>query len=165
MKLLDVGTGSGCIPISIKKERPNWEVSALDVSSDAIETAKRNAQSNECDVDFFIHDILDEKDLIQVNVIVSNPPYIPHKDRAGMRENVLQYEPHLALFVEDNEPLLFYKKIISKAMAYNTKPMIYFEIHENLKKELEDYLDLTGIKHYEFIKDLQDKYRILRIKL
>jgi release factor glutamine methyltransferase len=165
LNLLDIGTGSGCIPISIKKVRPHWRVSALDVSMEAIDVAKRNAQSNECDVDFFIHDILDEKDLIQANVIVSNPPYIPHKDRAGMRENVLQYEPHLALFVEDNEPLIFYKKIISKAIASNTQPVIYFEIHEDLKKELEDYLDLMGIKHYEFIKDLQEKNRILRIKL
>jgi release factor glutamine methyltransferase len=166
LNLLDIGTGSGCIPISIKKERPNWNVSALDVSSEAIETAKRNAQSNECEVNFFIQDILEEKTgLDQVKIIVSNPPYIPHKDRSAMRENVLQYEPHLALFVEDNEPLLFYKKIISKAMISNTLPMIYFEIHENLKEELADYLDSMGIKHYEFIKDLQEKYRILRIKL
>lgn len=166
LNLLDIGTGSACIPISIKKERPNWNVSALDISSEAIETAKRNAQSNECDVNFFIQDILAEKtNLNQVNIIVSNPPYIPHKDRSAMRENVLQYEPHIALFVEDEEPLLFYKKIISKAMVSKTLPMIYFEIHENLKEELADCLDLMGINHYEFIKDLQEKYRILRIKL
>jgi release factor glutamine methyltransferase len=166
IKLIDIGTGSGCIPISIKKERPNWNVSAVDISASALATAELNSKENQCDVAFTKQDILDhDYQLPDLDIIVSNPPYIPFMDKEKMRKNVLDYEPHLALFVEDNEPLIFYKRILFKAKNLASKPSVYFEIHEDLKPELTALLESEGINNYTFIKDLQEKYRILRIKL
>ncbi len=166
IKLLDIGTGSGCIPISIKKERPTWKVSAIDVSEGALAIAEFNSAENHCEVTFIKQDILNnDYQLPELDVIVSNPPYIPFADKEKMRKNVMDYEPHIALFVDDSEPLLFYKKIISKAQKLVFKPTIYFEIHEDLKSQLSELLDASGIDNYSFIKDLQEKNRILRIKL
>ncbi len=164
--LLDIGTGSGCIPISIKKERPSWNVSAIDISEGALAIAEFNSAENHCEVTFIKQDVLNnDYQLPELDVIVSNPPYIPFIDKERMRKNVLDYEPHIALFVDDSEPLLFYKRIISKAQKLASQPRIYFEIHEDLTPQLTELLKASGIRNYSFIKDLQEKNRILRIKL
>ena len=106
----DIGTGSGCIPIALAKNK-NAKISAIDVSEDALVVAKENAKINGVEINFFRQDILKTTTLPKVDVIVSNPPYILELEKKSMATNVFEYEPHLALFVSDNDPLLFYKKI------------------------------------------------------
>ncbi|MBN2261932.1 MAG: peptide chain release factor N(5)-glutamine methyltransferase, partial [Prolixibacteraceae bacterium] len=133
LKLLDIGTGSGAIAVSIKKNLPNADVFACDVSHKALLTAKKNASTNGVDVHFFYHDILSEIPLPERNfdVWVSNPPYVTEKEKALMERNVLDYEPHLALFVPDDDALMFYRAITEKAIQY-LKPSgeLWFEINE-----------------------------------
>ncbi len=112
--IMDIGTGSGCIPISLKKNIPNAVVSSIDVSEKAIEVAKKNAKLNEVTITFVVDDILNPSKEIapkSIDIIVSNPPYICISEKEEMRKNVLEHEPHIALFVYDNDPLLFYKAI------------------------------------------------------
>lgn len=131
--ILDIGTGSGCIPISLKKNIPNAKVSACDISQDALALAKENAVLNTLDVDFFHCDILDEKNWPRgdYDVIVSNPPYVLQSEKELMRDNVLAYEPHLALFVDDDDPLIFYSTIAKYALnSLKVGGSLYFEINE-----------------------------------
>ncbi|MCW3070429.1 MAG: Release factor glutamine methyltransferase [Bacteroidetes bacterium] len=167
--ILDIGTGSGCIPVTLKKHLPQATVSALDVSEPALELAKRNAELNATEVDFFKEDILSpsaEFFSSSYNIIVSNPPYIRFSEKGQMKKNVLEYEPHLALFTEGEDALLFYRKIADAALKI-LRPggRIYFEINEAFGPETEQLLVAKGFKNVRLLKDMSNKNRILRGEL
>lgn len=164
IRILDIGTGSGCIAISLAKNLPNAEVVAIDVSKKAIETAKRNAIRNNVEVTFVMLDILKEEELrCQFDIIVSNPPYVRNLEKEEIKKNVLDYEPHLALFVEDNDALIFYRKIASLAKkALFEKGKLYFEINQYLGKEMTDLLENMDYKNIELRKDIYDNDRMLK---
>jgi release factor glutamine methyltransferase len=164
--ILDIGTGSGCIPIALKKNLPEADVSAVDISTEALEVAKENAVSNKVDVMFIEADILsidvDAKIPREFTVIVSNPPYITDSEKAAMHNNVLDHEPHLALFVPDAEPLLFYKAITDFATRHLQKGgALYFEINAAYGKEIEAYMIQHGFTATQIIKDMQGKERMV----
>jgi len=164
--ILDIGTGTGCIPISLKGEIPEASCTGVDVSEEALKVAKNNASKNEMVVDFSFLDILKE-DLSEkeFDIIVSNPPYIPNADRALMHKNVLDYEPDIALFVDDKTPLVFYQAIAEKAIISLKKGgKLYFEIHENFGAEVCQLLSALGYSDIELRKDLQGKDRMVRGK-
>jgi len=164
--ILDIGTGTGCIPISLKGEIPEASCTGVDVSEEALKIAKNNASKNEMVVDCSFLDILKE-DLSEkeFDIIVSNPPYIPNADRALMHKNVLDYEPDIALFVDDRTPLVFYQAIAEKAIISLKKGgKLYFEIHENSGAEVCQLLSALGYSDIELRKDLQGKDRMVRGK-
>ncbi len=166
IKILDIGTGSGCIPVTLKKHLPQAQVSTLDVSAEAIAVARQNAMQNGVEVDFIEADILSFKSELKFDVIVSNPPYIRLLEQAEMHENVLANEPHLALFVSDEDPLIFYKAIANFAQTnLNPGGRLYFEINEYLGEETVDMLDDKGFKNIELRKDMQGKNRMVRCDL
>jgi len=144
--ILDIGTGSGCIPISLAKNVPNCAVSSVDVSKKAIAIAKENAILNAVDINFIEQDILNTTELWQqYDIIVSNPPYVRELEKEEIQPNVLDNEPHLALFVEDNNPLIFYSKIADLAKIHLKKNgILYFEINQYLGKETVDMLSQKG---------------------
>ncbi|HLC83357.1 MAG TPA: peptide chain release factor N(5)-glutamine methyltransferase [Bacteroidia bacterium] len=164
--ILDIGTGSGCIPIALKKNIPSAKISATDISEEALEVAKQNAHKNNVEINFFLEDILHPTSDIghpTSDIIVSNPPYICLSEKSSMSKNVLDYEPHLALFVENNDPLIFYKAISDFALkSLNKNGKIYFEINQSLSSETKNLLENKGFKNVELIKDLSNNYRILR---
>ena len=166
--ILDIGTGSGCIPIALKKNIPSAKISAIDIANDVLEVAKYNAKHNGVEVEFVLDSILHLTSHIShltshFDIIVSNPPYICVSEKANMNKNVLDYEPHLALFVENDDPLLFYKAIIDFAIKnLNKNGKIYFEINQSLASETKNLLENKGFKNVELIKDLSNNYRILR---
>lgn len=166
VRILDIGTGSGCIPVTLKVKNPNLDVSAIDISEGALITASRNAYRHNVDVDFKKTDILNEKDweqLGQFDVIVSNPPYIPHAEKALMSDNVLAHEPHLALFVEDNDPLIFYKKIAEFAKKHlSTEGILFFECNEFNAHEVLTLLKNNGFKEAELRKDMSGSDRMIK---
>lgn len=165
LRILDIGTGSGCIPISLKRRIRKADVWAIDISEAALEVAKRNATTLGTAVNFLALDILNEKQwsqLPQFDIIVSNPPYIPEKDKGQMHPNVLKYEPGTALFVPDDDPLLFYNAITRFAKQHLTKDgLLYFEIHEDLGKATTDMLLAEGFTP-ALKKDMQEKDRMVR---
>lgn len=163
--ILDIGTGSGCIPITLKKNLPHAKVTSIDVSERAIELAEQNATRNDVEVDFLEQDILKASESLFTNkfdVIVSNPPYVLNSEKEQMKANVLNYEPHLALFVDDDNPLLFYKEITGLAENW-LKPngKLYFEINEAFGAEIEELLSLH-FKEVRIIKDIFGKDRIVK---
>jgi release factor glutamine methyltransferase len=162
--ILDVGTGSGCIAISLANSLKNAKVSALDVSSEALEMARRNSEINNTSVDFFSLDVLTALSLPQeYQLIVSNPPYVRELEKKAMHPNVLEYEPATALFVTNEDPLLFYRKIAALAMSYlSPGGQLYFEINEYLSKELIILLKAAGFLNIEIKKDIFGKDRMLR---
>ena len=166
VSILDIGTGSGCIPITLKRNLPDCKVSACDISKDALAVAKENAQFNEVDIDFYRINILDQKEWINLpefDIIVSNPPYIPFEEKVLMPKNVLEYEPELALFVENNEPLIFYQTIVELAMQKcKTNGLLYFEMNEYNANDVRDLMTNQGFDSVEIQKDLQDKNRMIR---
>ena len=164
LKILDIGTGSGCIAISLAKNLPNAEVCAIDVSKKALETAKRNAVNNNVEVTFIFQDILKLNELkYNFDIIVSNPPYIRNLEKKEIKKNVLGYEPHLALFVEDNDALIFYKKIASLAQKnLLEKGQLYFEINQYLGKEMADLLENMNFENIELRKDIYDNDRMIK---
>lgn len=163
--ILDIGTGSGCIAIALKKKLHNANVYALDISNKALEIAEKNAASNNTLVHFFEADILHFKEpplFPRFNIIVSNPPYITQSESISMRPNVLQHEPHEALFVPDNDPLLFYKKIAGFALQYLKRPgSLYFEINELMGEQVAALLDAEGFVSIGVKKDMQQKNRMV----
>lgn len=165
--IVDIGTGSGCIPIALKKALPDADVSAIDVSADALAIAKRNATHHEVNINFLQKDILhDDLGEIKPDVLVSNPPYIPLEEKASMRRQVTEHEPGLALFVPDDEPLLFYKRIVTLSQqALQTGGKVFLEIHENMEAPLTRLLEQNEITTFQFVKDLQGKVRILWYQL
>ena len=169
LTVLDIGTGTGCIAISLAKNLPNAKVYALDVSEKALEKAKENAVLNEVEVTFVSADILNHStcDLklenIDFDIIVSNPPYVRNLEKQEMRTNVLANEPHLALFVEDDNPLQFYNAITAFAIAkLKGKGELYFEINEYLGEEMLALLQENDFKDIELKKDFFGKDRMLK---
>lgn len=161
----DIGTGSGCIPLSLKKCNPTAKVSGFDVSNAALEIAKGNSDLLSLEVKWKKVDILDELNWPEekVDVIVSNPPYIPESDREKMHENVLEFEPDLALFVPNDRPLLFYEKIADYAKTVlSDNGSLFFEIHESYGPETVEMLVSKGFQNIELRKDLQGKDRMIK---
>ena len=155
-RVLDIGTGSGCIAIALSKLRPHWQVSGMDISEDALQIARENAVRNGADVTFLQGDILSD-DIGEYDLIVSNPPYICEKEKADMEANVLLYEPASALFVPDTDPLLFYRRIASLRKARR----LYFEINEAYGEAVTELLRKTGYTDVVLIRDSYDKPRIV----
>ncbi|WP_198520117.1 peptide chain release factor N(5)-glutamine methyltransferase [Lacinutrix sp. Bg11-31] len=166
--ILDIGTGSGCIAISLAKNIGNAQVYAMDVSAKAIKKAKENAVLNKVEVEFIeadilniCHSALDAESTF--NVIVSNPPYVRNLEKAEIQNNVLNNEPHLALFVEDDNPLLFYKAITEFAVGkLKENGQLFFEINEYLGPETKILVETFGFKNVEIIKDLFGKDRMIK---
>tara|TARA_R110001592_G_scaffold231794_1_gene488964 strand:- start:2393 stop:3256 length:864 start_codon:yes stop_codon:yes gene_type:complete len=169
LSVLDIGTGSGCIPIALKKQHNNYHVFAVDVSKEALNIASQNAELNEVEVTFLEYDILKNSNSNfqqQLDVIVSNPPYIPESDKADMDANVLGFEPHLALFVANHEPLLFYDAVADFAkINLKNNGKLYFEIHENYGKEIIQLLNKKGFGNTELITDINGKNRIVKASI
>ena len=163
LKILDIGTGSGCIAISLKKELPSSKISAIDVSNEALRIAKKNALLNKVDINFIHLDILKTNNLDKLyDVIVSNPPYVRELEKKEMKNNVLNNEPHLALFVDNKNPLLFYNKIAELAKNFLTKNgQLHFEINQYLGKETVILLAEKGFKNIQLKKDIFGNDRII----
>jgi release factor glutamine methyltransferase len=164
IKILDIGTGSGCIAISLAKNLPNAEVFALDVSEHALATAQRNAESNQVAIQFIHQSILETEDLgHQFDIIVSNPPYVRDLEKQEIKKNVLDNEPHLALFVADNDALLFYRKIAQLAQK-NLSPtgQLYFEINQYLGQEMLALLKEMNFQNTELRKDVYGNDRMTK---
>ncbi len=163
-KILDIGTGSGCIAISLAKNLPKCQLSALDFSEGALEIAKRNASLNKVEVNFFLQDILEANKLPQhYDIIVSNPPYVRELEKKEMQQNVLDYEPGSALFVSNQNPLLFYSKIASLAKKFlNPDGILFFEINEFLAQEMIALLTSEGFQDIEVRKDIYGKNRMIK---
>jgi len=164
--ILDIGTGSGCIAISLKKNLSNTSVSAVDISPDALKTAKQNAGLNNVDVIFINDDILNIKSKIEnskFEIIISNPPYVTLHDKTQMHTNVTDFEPHTALFVPENDPLIFYKAITNFAAKNLTSDgLLFFEINESLGNETIELLKDKGFKNIELRKDMSGRNRMIR---
>ena len=166
--IIDIGTGSGCIPIIIKKKLPEANVSAIDVCSEALFTATENALELNAEVDFLLLDFLDEekwKELAQYDIIVSNPPYVKQSEINTMHQRVKEFEPHLALFVSDNDALLFYKKLSGFSIDH-LKPggSLFVEINEVLGEQVVNIFRSAGFANVELRKDMQGKDRMVKAK-
>ena len=189
-KVLDVGTGSGCIAIALKKAHPEWSVTGIDISPEAIEVAKENAKRNGVEVDFYVADILSPSmgesegasnlkfqiSNLQYDIVVSNPPYICESEKVSMKSNVLDYEPSTALFVPDSDPLLFYRRIAElqtrrspnskQGEAQTPKPLfLFFEINEAYGPQLSAMLDSIGYTDIQIHKDIYGKDRIIEARM
>lgn len=166
ISLVDIGTGSGCIPISLKKKIPQIKVSAIDISEDALDVAKHNSIELKAAINFLRIDILNEKDWKQLpkyDLIVSNPPYIVQQEEAEMRDNVLKYEPHIALFVPNEDALVFYKAIAKFGQQHlNLSGRIYVEINEALGEEAVRLFKENGFTNTSIKKDMQGKDRMVK---
>ena len=164
LKILDIGTGSGCIAIALAKNIPNAQVFAIDVSEKALVTAQKNANSNEVNITFLEKNILETEDLEQqFDIIVSNPPYVRELEKKEIKKNVLDNEPHLALFVEDNDALLFYRKITELAQKnLRNDGKLFFEINQYLGKEMVDLLEKLNFINIELRKDIYGNDRMIK---
>jgi release factor glutamine methyltransferase len=167
LKILDIGTGSGCIAVSLAKNLPNAKVYAIDVSEEALAVAKETAKLNGVEIYFINADILEVNDLDdKFDIIVSNPPYVRMLEKQEMKNNVLDNEPELALFVADDNPLIFYKKIIELAAKnFIDKGVLYFEINQYLGKETQYLLEATNFSEIELRKDFFGNDRMLKGKI
>jgi len=180
LTVLDIGTGSGCISISLAKNLKNASISAIDISSEALKMATKNAKLNEVDIDFFEVDILKAASLnelsvraqsrtnhdLKFDIIISNPPYVRELEKAAIKNNVLKNEPHLALFVENNNPLLFYDKIADLAKKHlSENGILFFEINQYLGKETVELLEKKGFATIELKVDLFGNDRMIRAAL
>lgn len=163
-QILDIGTGSGCIAISLAKKIPGSRVSGWDISPQALAVAKENSSLNAVDVQFALTDILTHQPTHEMfDIIVSNPPYIKEEEKSGMQANVLNWEPHTALFVPDNDPLLFYRTIAQKALAMLAPGgKLFFEINRAYGKETCGMLASCGYTQIELRKDFADNDRMIK---
>ncbi|NOU58922.1 peptide chain release factor N(5)-glutamine methyltransferase [Marinifilum caeruleilacunae] len=164
LNVLDIGTGSGCIPICLAKHLQEANVTSVDISAEAIATAKENAEVNQVKVHFFERDILawENFEWQQLDIIVSNPPYVTMAEKEKMEKNVLDFEPHTALFVSNHDPLIFYRRIAELAIAHLKKDgMLYFEINESLGKEMIDLLEQRGFSNIKLRQDINGKDRMI----
>ncbi len=164
LKILDIGTGSGCIPISLASHFFNAKIDAIDISKEAIEVAKSNAKLNKVKINFINLDILNCDALEEkYDIIISNPPYIRDLEKIEIQNNVLNFEPHIALFVPDNDPLIFYRKISELAnKSLHPDGKLYFEINEYLGKEMTDLLKHQNYQDIILKKDIFGKDRMTR---
>jgi release factor glutamine methyltransferase len=163
--ILDIGTGSGCIPITLKKNISNSKVTGIDISEQALEVAKVNATKNNVDVDFINFDILsNNQQLSKYNLIVSNPPYVLNSEAKQMDPRVLEHEPHLALFVEDTDPIIFYKRIIDLCTKYlEEKGYLYFELNPMYANDVKNYANASKIFNFtEIMQDMSGKERFFK---
>ena len=159
---LDIGTGSGCIAITLAKNT-NAKITAIDISKEAIDVAKENTKNNKVEIDFMLQDILQAETLYKVDLIVSNPPYILNSEKEKMEANVLDFEPDLSLFISDNDPLLFYKKIgVLAEKSLNCGGKLYFEINEKYGAEILEMLSKIGFVDIALKKDINDKDRMVK---
>ncbi|MEY5069893.1 MAG: peptide chain release factor N(5)-glutamine methyltransferase [Bacteroidota bacterium] len=167
--ILDIGTGSGCIPIALKSELPHASVFGLDISNEALATARNNALLNGLDVEFVEQDILEADHSFtdgSFDIIVSNPPYITIAEKTQMHQNVLDFEPHTALFVPDQDPLIFYDRIADFALKHLRKDgFLFFEINEHLGVETCHLLQVKGFQSIELKKDLFGRDRMIKANL
>ena len=163
-RIVDIGTGSGCIAIALAKNLPEVHVYALDVSDKALQIARLNAKQNEVQINFICQNILETKQLDhQFEVIVSNPPYVRELEKHEIQANVLEHEPHLALFVADEDPLLFYRKIGELAFEYLTpNGSLFVEINQYLGEAIVQLFQEIGFTQVELRKDLYDNDRMIR---
>jgi len=165
IKILDVGTGSGCIAVALKKNVDTAEIYACDISDNCIEIAKKNAAANKADLHFIECDFLNKEErqrLPMVDVIISNPPYIPLRDKSAMHPNVAKYEPFLALFVSDDDSLQFYAAIADFSKNKLSKNgRVYVEIHEELARPVSELFFNKGFRKTQIRKDMQGKERML----
>jgi release factor glutamine methyltransferase len=163
--ILDIGTGSGCIAISLKKNLPDAKVFAIDIAKDSLTTAENNAILNEVEVEFIEQDILqtpNSKIPTQYSIIVSNPPYVTENEKSSIHKNVIANEPHRALFVSNDNPLIFYDAIADFALKNLTSDgLLFFEINEYLGKQTVDLLKYKRFKNIELRKDMQGKDRMI----
>lgn len=174
INILDIGTGSGCIAITLAKHIPNSTISAVDISQEALEIASVNAQNNQVVVDFHHQDIMNmplikdnvSGDQSSYDIIVSNPPYVREKEKKDIKPNVLDFEPELALFVSDSDPLVFYRAI-SEFAVNNLRigGWLFFEINQYLGLEMRQLLNDFGFKNIEIIKDLFGNFRMAKAQL
>mgnify|MGYP002753886099 FL=1 len=166
IKILDVGTGSGCIAISLAKALPNVVVTAIDVSEGALKVAKRNAELNSVVTHFLQQDILRIETLPdKYDIIISNPPYVRELEKKEIRHNVLEYEPHLALFVPNNNPLLFYDKIATLAQqSLSPNGSLFFEINQYLGQEMQTLLEQKHFTEITLRQDLFGNDRMIKAK-
>jgi release factor glutamine methyltransferase len=166
LSIIDIGTGSGCIPIALKKRLINADVYAVDISEGALEVAKKNAEQQEVDIHFSQINFLDNRQWEQLrlfDVIVSNPPYVKKSEEQTMAKNVLQYEPHVALFVPDEDALKFYKAIAEFAKTHlNTGGHVFVEINEALGQHVGELFVQSGLKDVTLKKDMQGKDRMIK---
>ncbi len=163
-RILDIGTGSGCIPLALKSIIKNAKISAVDISEKALEVAKQNAVKNNLDVHFFETDILNWENLNWdlFDVIVSNPPYVREIEKQKMHTNVLKYEPENALFVSNENPLIFYERIAEFAHKYLVKNgKLFFEINKYLSDEMYNLLEHNGFEDIKLRKDINGKMRMI----
>ena len=164
LNVLDLGTGSGCIPISIKKNLPQHQVYGVDISEEALQVARHNARINTVEVSFMQHDVLALRSFpVETDIIISNPPYVKYAEQSEISKNVLEYEPHLALFVANNNPLVFYQKICELAKNNSRPTSVYFELNEYHTKDYLAMLETIGCSFYEFRKDYRAKTRMLKV--
>ncbi len=164
-RAFDIGTGSGCIPIAIKKNAPGLEVEAIDISEKAIEVARGNAKKNGVDISFMVYDVSRwrERQWGKFDIVVSNPPYVRELEKQYMNTNILNFEPHQALFVADTDPLKFYKIISDFAMSNLKKDgSLFFEINEAFGQEASEMLVRKGFLNVELKKDLSGKDRMIK---
>jgi release factor glutamine methyltransferase len=163
-KILDIGTGSGCIAIALAKNIPHAAVSAMDISTEALDIAKKNATNNQVEIDFFQADILKIPELPHFfDIVVSNPPYVLESEKTLMHANVLQYEPHVALFVYNNDPLVYYRVIAALASKrLSHRGSLFFEINEAKGKEMLELLLRSGFEKAELKKDFLGKDRMIK---
>jgi len=168
-KILDIGTGSGCIAVSLAKNMQNAEVFAVDISKQALETAKKNAQNNGVKINFAECNILNADYTLLpqgIDIIISNPPYVRQSEKTFIKPNVLDYEPELALFVTDNNPIVFYKEIaLTGKKILNNNGLIFFEINEALAKEVKNMLEELQYSQIEIRKDINGKERMVKAML
>ena len=167
LSILDIGTGTGCIPISLAKNLTSLNISAIDISPEALLIAKQNAILNKVTIAFIELDILGAKSLPQkYDVIISNPPYVRELEKEEIKNNVLENEPHLALFVADENPLIFYNKIadLAKQQLFENG-MLFFEINQYLGKETVSMLAEKGFKNIQLKKDLFGNDRMIKCVL
>lgn len=164
-RILDIGTGSGCIPIALKRNLPFAGITGIDISEGALEVAKENAFLNKTDIDLIQMDILSGKDAlpeVQFDVIVSNPPYIVESEKGLMQKNVLDHEPHTALFVKNDDPIIFYKAIALYALKKLKKSgRLYFEINPLYASQIQSMLEANGFSTIEIQKDMQNDERFI----
>ena len=167
LSILDIGTGTGCIPISLAKNLTSLNISAIDISPEALIIAKQNAILNKVTIEFIELDILNAESLPQeYDIIISNPPYVRELEKKEIKNNVLENEPHLALFVADENPLIFYNKIADLAKQQLSKNgMLFFEINQYLGKETVNMLVKKGFKNIQLKKDLFGNDRMIKASI